>query len=103
MRAQSMGVALMDARYERDFDAGVDQSDAAAEVIDGLGDPVIAHLSAAANDADHAHDSAVNEHLWPAVKAGDATAAGARAARRRRERHQGVREPREDRRTRRAS
>ena len=77
MRAQSMGVATMDARYEQDFDAGVDQSDKAAEVIDGLGDPVISELSAAANDADHAHDSAVNEHLWPAVKAGDATAAGA--------------------------
>jgi len=75
MRAQSMGVALMDPRYEQDFDAGVDQSDQAAEVIDGLGDPVISQLSAAANDADHAHDSAVNEHLWPAVKAGDAKAA----------------------------
>ncbi len=75
MRAQSMGVALMDPAYQRDFGAGVDQSDAAAEVIDGLGDPVIARLSAAANDADHAHDAAVNEKLWPAVKAGDAKAA----------------------------
>src|SRR5262249_38601315 len=36
-----------------------------------------AQLSAAANDADHAHDSAVNEHLWPAVKAGNAAAANA--------------------------
>jgi methyl-accepting chemotaxis protein len=77
MRAQSLGVALMDPSYTAAFAQGVQRANAAAKVIDGLHDPVIARISAESNAADHAHDAAVNEHLWPAVRSGDAPSAQA--------------------------
>ena len=77
MRTQSMGVALMDPTYRKAFNDAIAQSNRGASVIDGLGDPVIAQLSASANAADHAHDAAANDKLWPAVEKGDAAAAEA--------------------------
>jgi methyl-accepting chemotaxis protein len=76
-RAQSMGVALMDPAFEAQFVAGVHVSDAGSKAVNAVGDPVIAKISAASNVADHAHDTAVNEHLWPAVKAQNVDAARA--------------------------
>jgi methyl-accepting chemotaxis protein len=77
MRAQSLGVALMDPSYAAAFAQGVQRANDATKIIDGLHDPVVSRISTASNTADHAHDAAVNEHLWPAVRAGDAAAARA--------------------------
>jgi methyl-accepting chemotaxis protein len=77
VRAQSMGVALMDPAYEQDFAAAVAASDKGAGAVDAIGDAVISRIAADSNTADHAHDAAVNDKLWPAVKAGDQAAARA--------------------------
>jgi hypothetical protein len=77
MRAQSMGVALMDPSFVADSQAGVATSNGGAKAVDAVGDPVISQISQESNTADHAHDAAVNDGLWPAVKAGHAKAARA--------------------------
>jgi methyl-accepting chemotaxis protein len=71
MRAQSMAVATMDARYIEDFKAAVERSDHGAKAVAAIGDPVITKISESANADDHQHDATVNGVIFPAVARGD--------------------------------
>ena len=75
MTAQAHLVATMDRRYERDFEAGVAASDAAAKRVAALHDPTVTSISNSANDADHVHDATITHELFPAVERGDREAA----------------------------
>ena len=75
MTAQAHLVATMDTRFERDFAAGVAASDAGTERVAALHDQTVTQISASANEADHKHDAAVSDELFPAVERGDREAA----------------------------
>jgi methyl-accepting chemotaxis protein len=75
MAAQALYVATFDPRYKAEWEAGVALGDRGAAVVQKLGDPVIARISAAANTADHHHDDTVHRLLFPAVARGDHAAA----------------------------
>ena len=75
MRAQSMAVATMDARYIDEFRAAVKRTEAASEAVAAIGDPVIAGIARRAVSADEAHDANVTQMVFPAVIAGDRASA----------------------------
>ena len=61
--------------YERDFEAGVNACNKGSAAVEALRDPVVARISAEANAADHEHDAAVVDQLFPAARRGDRGAA----------------------------
>src|SRR6185503_16522384 len=71
MRAQARLAATLDSRFEQDFEAGVALSNRGSAAVEALKDPVVARISSEANKADHGHDAAVVDDLFPAVEAGD--------------------------------
>src|SRR4051812_4332773 len=71
LAAQALYVATFDPKFKAEWLAGVDKSDKGSAVVKGIGDPIIAKISAEANTADHLHDKTVNEVLFPAVAKGD--------------------------------
>jgi methyl-accepting chemotaxis protein len=75
MSAQAHLAATMDAKYERDFEAGVAASNAGAKQVEALHDDAVTRVSASANAADHNHDAAITKELFPAVERGDREAA----------------------------
>jgi len=75
LAAQALLVSTFDPKYKREWLAGVEISNKASKVINGLHDPTITKISAKANAADHEHDATVNDRLFPAVAAGDHEAA----------------------------
>jgi len=75
MRAQARLAATLDSRLEQDFEAGVALSNRGSAAVERLKDPVVARISSEANRADHGHDAAVVDELFPAVAAGDRAAA----------------------------
>src|SRR3954452_8675421 len=75
LAAQALYVATFDPRFKAEWQAGVALGNRGAQQVSRLGDPGIAKIAASANAADHEHDAAVNEHLFPAVSAGDHAAA----------------------------
>ncbi len=77
MRAQSMATATMDIRFKDEFDKAVVVATSGADVIDKINDAAIKKALADSTEADKRHDGAVNDHLWPAIKAGDKKAATA--------------------------
>src|SRR3954467_9332524 len=75
MAAQALYVATGQTRYKTEWEQGVALSDGGAKAVDALHDATISRIANTANTADHKHDAAVNEHLFPAVAAGDHAAA----------------------------
>ncbi|MET0685976.1 MAG: HAMP domain-containing protein, partial [Solirubrobacteraceae bacterium] len=75
MRAQARLAATLDSRFEQDFEAGVALSNRGSAAVEALNDPVVARISSEANKADHGHDAAVVDDLFPAAEAGDRDAA----------------------------
>jgi methyl-accepting chemotaxis protein len=75
MAAQAMLVATGEPRYRREWKAGVELADRGAAELDRLHDATIGRIADGANEADHAHDAAVTEKLFPAIDAGDHDAA----------------------------
>jgi methyl-accepting chemotaxis protein len=71
MRAQAQLAATLDTKYEKAFEAGVDAGNEGAATVEALHDPVVAKISGDANAADHQHDAAVSEQLFPAAERGD--------------------------------
>src|SRR5438552_17169031 len=71
MAAQALYVATFDPRYKAEWLAGVALGDRGAKALDALHDSHISAISNAATAADHKHDAAVHQHLFPAVAAGD--------------------------------
>ena len=75
MRAQAQLAATLDARYQQAFDAGVEAGNKGSAAVEALHDPVVARISSEANAADHQHDAAVVDQLFPAAERGDRPAA----------------------------
>src|SRR5919199_6351055 len=75
MAAQGLYVATGAPRYKAEWEQGVAISNRGAAAVGALHDPTIAKIANTANAADHEHDAAVHEHLFPAVAAGDRAAA----------------------------
>ena len=75
MSAQAHMVATMDVKYEKDFEAGVEAGDKGSATVAELHDPKVTEISESANEADHTHDTTVNDLLVPAVARGDRDAA----------------------------
>jgi methyl-accepting chemotaxis protein len=75
MMAQANLVATMDPSWEARWEEGVTIANRASEAVSSLGDPVITKISEDANTADHHHDAAVHDELFPAVERGDRKAA----------------------------
>jgi methyl-accepting chemotaxis protein len=75
MVAQSMLVATFDKKYEDAFNKGVELGTKGTKVVGETGDATVKKISAGAEAADQKHDAAVNDHLFPAVAAGDHAAA----------------------------
>jgi methyl-accepting chemotaxis protein len=75
MRAQARLAATLDRRFERDFEAGVSAGNKGSAAVEALRDPVVAQISSQANAADHEHDAAVVDQLFPAARRGDRAAA----------------------------
>jgi methyl-accepting chemotaxis protein len=71
MAAQALYVATGAPRYKAEWEAGVAISNKGAAAVAALHDPTIARIATTANEADHRHDAAVNEHLFPAMARGD--------------------------------
>src|SRR3954451_18278600 len=78
MAAQALYVATGAPRYKTEWEQGVAVSNHGAAAVGALHDPTVSRIANTANVADHEHDGAVNEHLFPAVARGDR--AGALAA-----------------------
>jgi methyl-accepting chemotaxis protein len=78
MAAQALYVATGAPRYKAEWEQGVAISNRGAAAVEALHDPTIGRIASTANAADHKHDAAVNQHLFPAVARGDD--AGALAA-----------------------
>ena len=74
MRAQARLAATFDRRYEEQFQAGVDAGNQGSAAVEALRDPVVAKISDEANAADHKHDAAVVDQLFPAARRGDRAA-----------------------------
>jgi methyl-accepting chemotaxis protein len=75
MRAQARLAATLDSRYEKDFEQAVGVSNEGSAAVGALHDPVVNRISREANAADHDHDAAVVDELFPAARAGDRDAA----------------------------
>ena len=75
MAAQALYVATGAPRYKAEWEQGVARSDGGAAAVAALHDPTVARIANSANAADHRHDAAVNERLFPAVARGDRRAA----------------------------
>jgi methyl-accepting chemotaxis protein len=75
MRAQAQLAATFDRGYEAAFEAGVDAGNKGSAAVEALKDPVVTKISAEANAADHKHDAAVVDQLFPAARRGDRAAA----------------------------
>jgi len=75
MAAQALYVATGDARYKQEWEDGVALSNEGAKQVEALKDPTITQISDGANEADHRHDTAVNDGLFPAMARGDQAAA----------------------------
>jgi methyl-accepting chemotaxis protein len=75
MRAQAQLAATLDTRYEKAFEAGVEAGNEGTAAVEALHDPVVAKISGDANAADHQHDAAVSDQLFPAAERGDRAAA----------------------------
>jgi len=75
MAAQALYVATGKPRYKAEWEQGVALSDGGAKAVAALHDATISRIANTANTADHKHDAAVNERLFPAVAAGDHAAA----------------------------
>jgi methyl-accepting chemotaxis protein len=75
MAAQALYVATGAPRYKAEWEAGVAISNKGAAAVAALHDPTIARIATTANEADHRHDAAVNEHLFLAMARGDRAAA----------------------------
>jgi methyl-accepting chemotaxis protein len=71
MRAQARLAATFDRRYEADFEAGVEAGNKGSAAVEALHDPVVARISSEANAADHKHDAAVVDQLFPAARRRD--------------------------------
>jgi CHASE3 domain sensor protein len=74
MRAQAQLAATLDRRYEAAFQAGVDAGNKGSAAVEALDDPLVTKISSEANAADHNHDAAVVDQLFPAARQGDRTA-----------------------------
>jgi methyl-accepting chemotaxis protein len=74
MAAQALYVATGAPRYKAEWEQGVAISNRGAASVEALHDPTITRIANTANAADHKHDAAVNEHLFPAVARGDRAA-----------------------------
>ena len=75
MAAQALYVATGAPRYKAEWERGVEISDRGAAAVGALHDPTVSRIANTANAADHKHDAAVNERLFPAVASGDHAAA----------------------------
>jgi methyl-accepting chemotaxis protein len=75
MAAQALYVATGAKRYKAEWEDGVVQSNRGAAAVAALHDPTIARIATTANEADHRHDAAVHERLFPAMARGDHAAA----------------------------
>ena len=75
MRAQAQLAATLDRRYEAAFEAGVEAGNEGSAAVEALQDPVVSQISSEANAADHEHDAAVVDQLFPAARRGDREAA----------------------------
>src|SRR3954470_10587064 len=73
--AQALYAATFDPRYKAEWERGVALGERGAAIVSALGDPVIARISRSAIAADHRHDAAVHNLLFPAVARGDHRAA----------------------------
>jgi methyl-accepting chemotaxis protein len=75
MRAQAQLAATFDRRFEAEFEAGVEAGNEGSAAVEALKDPVVTQISSEANAADHKHDAAVVDQLFPAARRGDREAA----------------------------
>src|SRR3954471_1955968 len=75
MTAQSLLVATFDKKYEDAFEKGAELGTKGSKIVNELGDATVKKISAAAEASDQKHDAGVNDHLFPAVEAGDHAAA----------------------------
>jgi methyl-accepting chemotaxis protein len=75
MAAQALYVATGQPRYKQEWEDGVALSNRGAQQVGALHDATITRIANGANDADHRHDAAVNDKLFPAVARGDHDAA----------------------------
>jgi methyl-accepting chemotaxis protein len=75
MTEQSLLVATWDPKHMQAWEDGVTLGDQGAKMVATVHDPVINRISAGASTADHHHDDAVHNLLFPAFKAGDHAAA----------------------------
>ncbi len=71
MAAQALYVATGEERYRREWEAGVALSNKGAAAVDALRDAVTTKIAQSANAADHRHDAAVHDDLFPAMARGD--------------------------------
>jgi methyl-accepting chemotaxis protein len=75
MRAQAQLAATFDRRFEAAFEAGVEAGNKGSAAVEALNDPVVTKISSEANAADHEHDAAVVDQLFPAARRADRAAA----------------------------
>ena len=75
MRAQARLALTFDPKYETAFEDAVETSDRGAAAVEALRDPVVGQIASEANAADHEHDAAVVDDLFPAARRGDREAA----------------------------
>src|SRR4051794_13848770 len=78
--AQALYVATGDARYKRQWEAGVTASERAGAGVEALHAPTITRIVAGATAADRKHDDTVHKQLFPAMARGDRAAAQAALA-----------------------
>ena len=75
MRAQARLALTFDPKLETAFEEAVETSNRGSAAVEALRDPVVSQISEAANAADHRHDAAVVDDLFPAARRGDREAA----------------------------
>jgi methyl-accepting chemotaxis protein len=75
MAAQALYVATGQPRYKQEWEDGVALSNRGARQVAALHDATITRIANGANDADHRHDAAVNDELFPAMARDDHDAA----------------------------
>ena len=75
MRAQARLALTFDRRHEQAFEDAVEESNRGSAAVEALRDPIVSRISSEANAADHEHDAAVVDDLFPAARRGDRPAA----------------------------
>ena len=75
LAAQALYVATGAPRYKQEWEDGVALSNRGAQQAGALHDPTITRIADGANAADHRHDAAVHDQLFPAMARGDHDAA----------------------------